>query len=348
MITYVANGVTASISETYNVYQEANVIEYSQSIGDEVSLSLSGDTDTTVSVNGGTKTVTVEATGGQSLITYTSGATETISVDAVVSLSLSAFGASIDKTSITGSGVATVTFDANDSTATNRATVTATVGSLTKTITFEQDASSYSLTQYSLVNNVSASGGTASFTVQSTKNDGAYALSKSNVSVLGITGASVSSVTQQDDPTLYSIAVSLPENTSTESRTATVTVTQPLPSIETLTVTITQNAASSGGGGITSGITISGTNNSGIVSYNMTVSSGSYDEVEIRASDTKSATSGTVYASVTKTDVSSGTYTGTLRINSTATNVWLLVIYNGSIVASSLALTSSGDIEIIG
>lgn len=228
----------------------------------------------------------------------------------------------------------------------NNIRIVATSGNISKEITFKQSPSNYELLLHSLTSNAPAEGGNASFVVKSTKNNNSYPISTSNVSVTGLSGASILDVTQNsEDPTLYHIRVSMPENTATTTRTATVTITHPSPSLKTLTVTVTQNAAANDPVGGT--VTIKGTNNLGIIDYSMTIESGTYDSLEIQAASSNS-TSATVYASVIKENVSAGTHTGRLRGVPTSGTVWVLVLHNGNIIASAIAMASENPPEIIG
>ena len=349
-IGYYANGVYGDNGTNYYVYQEANQIESTTSAGGSPTLSLSGDTSTNIGYAGGSKTITVNATGGQVIITYTSGYTKTDTTTANVSLSVHSaqLNASLNKTSITGSGTSTLTLTQNNSELTNTIDVTATSGSLTKTIRFYQDGSVYELELVGLIPNTSADGGSVSFHIKSTQNGSKYNIKKEQISISGISGATVSEVKDAvgvQDAT-HTITINIPENTATSTRTAEITITQQYGKV--LVVNATQNAASGGGSTPTGSITIKGTVKLGMLSYEMTVNSGTYDELIIRAASANSLNA-TIYNEVTKSDVSSGTYTGMLRqIPTDALSAWVLVIYKGNIIANAVAMVDSSGPEIIG
>lgn len=349
-IGYYANGIYGNSTDTYYVYQEANKIEYTTSAGGSPTLSLSGDTSSNIGYAGGSKTITVNATGGQVTITYTSGYTKTDTTTANVSLSVHSaqLNASLNKTSITGSGTSTLTLTKNNSESTNTIDVTATSGSLTKTIRFYQNGSVYELELVGLIPNTSADGGSVSFHIKSTQNGSKYNIKKGQISISGISGATVSEVKDAvgvQDAT-HTITINIPENTATSTRTAEITITQQYGKV--LVVKATQNAASSGGSTPTGSITIKGMVKLGMLSYEMTVNSGTYDELIIRAASANSLNA-TVYNEVTKSNVSSGTYTGMLRqIPTDALSAWVLVIYKGNIIANTVAKVDSGGPEIIG
>lgn len=350
-IGYYANGVYGDNSTNYYVYQEANQIEHTTSAGGSPTLSLSGDTSTNIGYAGGSKTITVNATGGQVTITYTSGYTKTDTTTANVSLSVHSaqLNASLNKTSITGSGTSTLTLTQNNSELTNTIDVTATSGSLTKTIRFYQDGSVYELELVGLIPNTSADGGSVSFHIKSTQNGSKYNIKKEQISISGISGATVSEVKDAVDiqDATHTITINIPENTATSTRTAEITITQQYG--KTLVVTATQNAASGGGSTPTDRITIKKAQlRFGILSYEITVNSGTYDELIIRAASSNKLDA-TIYNEVTKSDVSSGTYEGTLKqIPADVLTAWVLVIYKGNIIASTAAMAESGGSDIIG
>lgn len=345
LITYIANGISASITTEYEVYQEANVVESRIPQG-EPSITLSGDTDTNIPTDGGTFTFDVSCTSVDKM-TYTSGYEVTTTNDETATLSVNSVNnATLNKNFVTGYGSVTGTVGHNALAIVNNIRIVATSGNTSKEITFKQSPSNYELLLHSLTSNAPAEGGNASFVVKSTKNDNSYPISTSNVSVTGLSGASILDVTQNsEDSTLYHVRVNMPENTATSTRTAIVTITHPSPSLETLTVTVTQNAAADDP--IGGAVTINGTNSLGIVQYSMTVSSGVYDSLEIRAASGYS-TSATVYDSVTKENVSSGTYKGTLKGVPTSGSVWILVLHKGSIIANTVAMAPEDSLEPIG
>lgn len=341
----VNNNKSTTASVSYSVYQKANAVESRTPYGDP-SITLSGDTSTNIATDGGTFTFTVSCTGTDKIL-YTSNYEGTGISDRTATLSVYSINeVSINNSSVTGYAVVTGTVGHNASAIANNIRIVATSGNISKEITFKQSPFNYELLLHSLTSNAPAEGGNASFVVKSTKNDNSYPISTSNVSVTGLSGASILDVTQNsEDPTLYHVRVNMPENTATTTRTATVTITHPFPSLKTLTVTVTQNAAANNPVGGT--VTIKGTNNLGIIDYSMTIESGTYDSLEIRAAAGNS-TSATVHASVIKENVSAGTHTGRLRGVPTSGTVWVLVLHNGDIIANSVAMASENPPEIIG
>lgn len=350
-IGYYANGVYGEDSTNYYVYQEANQIESTTSAGGSPTLSLSGDTSTNIGYAGGSKTITVNATGDQVTKTYTSGYTKTDTTTANVSLSVHStqLNASLNKTSITGSGTSTLTLTQNNSELINIIAVTATSGSLTEIIRFYQDGSVYELELAQLVANIGADGGTVAVHVKSTKNGSKYNIEKGRISISGISGATVNEIKDAVDipNATHTITIDVPENTATSTRTAEITITQQYGKV--LVVKVIQNAASSGGSTPIGSITIKNARlDLEMLSYEITVNSGTYDELIIRAASANSLDA-TVYSETTISNVSSGTYPGILRrIPTSALSVWILVIYKGNIVARATAMKDSSGPEIIG
>lgn len=232
--SFTANGKSATVGKSIKVYQQANskTITYG-------AYSVTATTTISTIVNtGGTFKVSATCTQARTT-TYTSGSTVNDSVNSTATVSSNR--CSINITTFTGSGTITATVDENTGIARDcTVTVTAPDKTTTKSVTVKQDAVTYSFTTMYEAG-IGAAGGNLELHVVSTRNGKDFAISTSNVTLSGLDGTKVSSVTAVTGGDIgeYSIIIWVPANTSTESRTFTITATQPV-SGKTLTWTATQ------------------------------------------------------------------------------------------------------------
>lgn len=135
--------------------------------------------------------------------------------------------ASVSATSFTGKSggvVINVTIDENPTKDTRICTITATSNGISKSVNRTQNASAFALSATPPL--VGHEGGNATLQIVSTRNSKAF---KPSVSVSGISGASVVSITLATDVSttgLYYCVISFPANSSTSSRTLTASISQ--------------------------------------------------------------------------------------------------------------------------
>jgi hypothetical protein len=106
-----------------------------------------------------------------------------------------------------------------------------------------QAFNSYEFEAYSLTENMTYEGGQGTCWIRSLKNGNKYPINLFDVSITGITGATVDSVKDdslEHEDGVYGIVYTIPENNGSSNRTAVLTVTHPVTK-ETITFNIEQN-----------------------------------------------------------------------------------------------------------
>lgn len=224
-VGFSANGKSASISYSQQVYQQANT--YSTYYSD-YSLTLSSPSSSIDSV-GNSISISCNCTR-KATKSYTSGSEEQATEG--VGCSLSTNYGSIYPTSITGSGSATLTAGENTSSSRNViVTANSSAGSLTKTLTITQSGVQYVFSSESGDSiSVPYTGGQAYWDIISSRNGvTGISLGSSNFSVSGDASASFSSIEESGEgPGYYQVTFNVGNNTSvTSQKVSTVTATQP-------------------------------------------------------------------------------------------------------------------------
>ena len=173
--------------------------------------------------------------------TYASGSTENGSWgDADATVGYSNGVSHVDPSSFNGKATIAATVDENFGSARNpKVTVKASDGT-SGYAQVSQDAVIYTFTSYTLAS-IGASGGDMSLILISLRNESPWGVDTSDISVSGLTGASVKSVTSLGGGE-YKVVVNVPQNTSESSRSFTVEAVQPI-SGEIYTWTATQSGA---------------------------------------------------------------------------------------------------------
>lgn len=228
--SYTANGVTATASGSIVVNQAENKIT-NTSYG-SYNLSISANSTANIANTGTTRTIYVTCTQNYTN-KYSSGSTANGTVNATATVSTSS--GALSTTSITGSGNSTLTVGRNIGSS-YTITVTATVGSVTKSISFVQNAAVYVFTADSASLAVAYNETSVTLYGTSTLNGSANPIPNGYIT-LG-SGLSLSS-NQNYDSGRFAITVTFAQNYSSSSKTYTVTVKQPH-SNSVITYTITQ------------------------------------------------------------------------------------------------------------
>lgn len=213
-----------TLPSTVEVRQAENI--KTTTYGDYV-LSVSANPSSGIANTGGTSTITASAqiTEKYSWSSGADGGSKLVGSNAF----LKTTHGSISPTEITGTNQkATLTLGENLNEFENTATITLYVGNASKTCTVKQNAVSFEFYSNTMAG-IGASGGDMVLQLISTRNGKAFPVSLSNVAVSGLSGATVKSVTaiSSGDVGAYSVVVSVPANTSTNSRNFTITATQP-------------------------------------------------------------------------------------------------------------------------
>lgn len=232
---FTANDVKREVpSTTFNIGQAPN--EENEPIWhDTYNITMSYSPTGNLSNAGGTKTISVDCTENGT-ITYTSTATAATTRDATASLTTTA--GTLGTSSITGNGTSTLTVNENTG-AQRTITVTATVGSTSKTISFVQNAVEWVFTATTKTFNVAYNATSQQISGTSSMNGSWAEIKKSDISV---TGGELSGVVTNSGTTFYA-TITFDANTTNSPRTITVVVTQSRGnSSETITYTITQAA----------------------------------------------------------------------------------------------------------
>ena len=251
--SFMANGKTGTGTGSINVNQAENKVTNTTS--GSYNLSISADSTAAMANSGGTRTITVGCTQNKT-DKYSSGAENpyTVNATATVSTNTGWFNgnSSLTSTTVTGSGKLTLTVLGNSGSA-RTITVTAKVSTVTKTVSFTQNAVSYEF--YTAGANVDVAYNETSVVLTgiSKKNGSGLDIQKAHVDVSG--GASVDKykLPTNDGNGNFTITLSFSANTNSSSKTYTVVVTQP-GSGKTITYTIThagKPGGGSGGGGST-------------------------------------------------------------------------------------------------
>lgn len=224
-VTFSIDGTSFTASFTKYVYQEANT--YSTYYSD-YSLTLSSPSSSIDSA-GSSISINCNCTR-KATKSYTSGSEEYTTEG--VGCSLSTNHGSIDPTSITGNGRATLTAGENTSSSRNIiVTATSSAGSLTKTLTIPQDGVSYVFSSESGDSiSVPYTGGYAYWDIISSRNGvNGISLNSSNFSVSGDASVTYSGIEESGEgPGYYQVIFNVGNNTSvTSQKVSTVTATQP-------------------------------------------------------------------------------------------------------------------------
>lgn len=224
-VTFSIDSTSFTASFTKYVYQEANT--YSTYYSD-YSLTLSSPSNSIDSA-GNSISINCNCTR-KATKSYTSGSEEQATEG--VRCSLSTNHGSINPTSITGSGSATLTAGENTSSSRNViVTATSSAGSLTKTLTIPQDGVSYVFSSESGDSiSVPYTGGYAYWDIISSRNGvNGISLNSSNFSVSGDASVTYSGIEESGEgPGYYQVIFDVGNNTSvTSQKVSTVTATQP-------------------------------------------------------------------------------------------------------------------------
>lgn len=232
---FTANGVKREVSSTtFNIGQAPNSVTGTSWLG-TYNLSISHSLTGNMSNAGGTTTISVNCTENGT-ITYTSTATAATTRNATASLTTTA--GTLSTSSITGGGTSTLTVNENTG-AQRTITVTANVGSTSKTTSFVQNAVEWVFTATTKTFNVAYNATSQQISGTSSMNGSWAEIKKSDISV---TGGELSGVVTNSGTTFYA-TITFDENTTNSPRTITVVVTQSRGnSSETITYTITQAA----------------------------------------------------------------------------------------------------------
>lgn len=224
-VGFSANGKSASISYSQQVYQQANT--YSTYYSD-YSLTLSSPSSSIDSA-GNSVSISCNCTR-KATKSYTSGSEEQATEG--VRCSLSTNHGSIYPTSITGSGSATLTAGENTSSSRNViVTANSSAGSLTKTLTITQSGVQYVFSSESGDSiSVPYTGGYAYWDIISSRNGvTGMSLDSSNFSISGDASVTYSGIEESGEGTgYYQVTFNVGNNTSvTSQKVSTVTATQP-------------------------------------------------------------------------------------------------------------------------
>lgn len=256
--TFTANNVSSgTVSRTVYVYQSANSRTTSYR---NYYVGLTPNTKYVSSINGAI-TIKVTATKDKYL-EYLSGSSEydgVVGTNAKLSSSYGTFNGST-QTSVTVANGGSATFYAYENSSANERNiyvsgVNSESSSATTSLTLIQSAAEANLRISPVSTNIGASGGDVSFVVISTINEKLQTLSRSNVSISGSSGCSLTSLTINNVlEDRYDMKLYVSSNTTTSKKTFYVDVTQPN-SGESVRGTINQEGKQSGGG--TSGVAVS-------------------------------------------------------------------------------------------
>ena len=192
------------------------------------SVTLSASPASGISGAGGTSTLTGTCKRAKTT-TWASNASESGSDNAAATITVNI--GSLSTSSITGSGTSTWTIPLNASTSAKSWTATIKCNSdtsKTAPATVSQNASTYVLEEQQN-DIIPQAGGSFNVYIKSTRNGSAFAISKSNVSISGVTGT-VNTVTVDTTHGAggYKINITgVPANTTSSNRTMNVKVTQP-------------------------------------------------------------------------------------------------------------------------
>lgn len=255
---FTANGISSgTVYRTVYVYQSANTRTTSYM---NYYVGLTPNTKYVSSINGAI-TIKVTATKDKYL-SYASGSSEydgVVGTNANLSSSYGTFNDST-QTSVTVANGSSATFYAYENSSANERNiyvsgVNSESSSAITSLTLIQSAAEVNLKISPESTNIGASGGDVSFVVISTINEKLQTLSRSNVSISGSSGCSLTSLTINNVlEDRYDMKLYVSSNTTTSKKTFYVDVTQPN-SGESVRGTINQEGKQSGGG--TSGVDVS-------------------------------------------------------------------------------------------
>lgn len=219
-----------TLTSYVKIYQDKN--ELTTIYGSYI-LSISASPSSGIANTGGTAAITASARRNVSY-SWSSGAP--VDDDVIdVTATLSTNYGSISPTSITGSGSATLTLGENISSA-RTAVVNVSVGGESESCYVQQNAVSYTFTAGE-DKECNATASTVYVSFESSRNGSPWQPTFSS----SLSGVSIGSPSLSG--TTYTVAVSVPENTSTENRDIVITATQPRYNMDaTRSVTITQAA----------------------------------------------------------------------------------------------------------